>query len=414
MHLTEIHMKTALGGLRVLDLSRIFAGPWAGQMLADLGAEVIKIERPITGDDTRTWGPPNAEAADGSPSKETGYFFAVNRGKKSVTIDLSIPNGQDLVRKLVLKSDVLIENYKPGTLDRYGLGWEQLRKINPRLIYCSITGFGQQGPYRDRLAYDFVIQAMGGLMSLTGERADKPGGGPQKVGIPIVDLLTGLYAAIAIQAALTARNTSGEGQYIDLAMLDVCTGILANQAQNFFLTGKIPHCSGNDHPNIVPQRVFTTRNGQLAIVVGNDSQFVRFCTAIGKPQLASDPRFICNVDRVTNRIALDKEIDAVLNMADSEDWAIKFSAVGVPCGPINSVDAAFTDPQVNLRGMKFDMNHSICGPIQMVANPIRMSASPVQYVLPPPTLGQHTEDVLKEILEMNYEDIKSLRNSGCI
>ena len=402
-------MVAPLEGLRVLDMSRIFAGPWAGQLLADLGAEVVKIERPEVGDDTRTWAPPYVPAADGTPSRETGYYFAVNRGKKSVTVDISRRSGQRLLRRLAMESDVLIENFKPGTLARYGLGWSDVQALNPRLVYCSITGFGQEGPYRDRPAYDFIIQAMGGLMSVTGEPEGRPGGGPQKLGVPIVDILTGLYAALAVQAALAARHVTGKGQYIDLGMLDVCAGILSNQSQNYLLTGKVPRCAGNDHPNIVPQKVFRTRDGRLAIVVGNDGQFARFCEAIGKPRLASDPRFVTNDRRVTHRVALDAEIEPVMSSEDSNHWERAFNAVGVPCGTINDMAMLFDDPHVRSRGTRFDMLHPVCGPIPQVANPIRMSDTPVTYRRAPPVLGEHTHEVLSSVLGMSDPEIEALR-----
>jgi crotonobetainyl-CoA:carnitine CoA-transferase CaiB-like acyl-CoA transferase len=402
-------MAAPLEGLRVLDMSRIFAGPWAGQLLADLGAEVVKIERPEVGDDTRTWAPPYVPSADGTPSRETGYFFAVNRGKKSVTVDISRRSGQRLLRRLATESDVLIENFKPGTLARYGLGWSDVQALNPRLVYCSITGFGQEGPYRDRPAYDFIIQAMGGLMSVTGEPEGRPGGGPQKLGVPIVDILTGLYAALAVQAALAARHVTGKGQYIDLGMLDVCAGILSNQSQNYLLTGKVPRCAGNDHPNIVPQKVFRTRNGRLAIVVGNDGQFARFCEAIGKPRLASDPRFVTNDRRVAHRVALDAEIEPVMGSEDSNHWERAFNAVGVPCGTINDMAMLFDDPHVRSRGTRFDMLHPVCGPIPQVANPIRMSDTPVTYRRAPPVLGEHTHEVLSSMLGMSDPEIEALR-----
>ena len=407
-------MRGPIDNIRVLDMSRIFAGPWAAQLLADLGAEVIKVERPRVGDDTRTWAPPFVRDAAGNETRETGYFLCVNRGKKSVTIDLANAAGRDLVRGLAARSDVLLENFLPGTLARFGLGWEELRQVNPRLIYCSVTGFGQDGPYRDRPAYDFIIQAMGGLMSFTGEREDRPGGGPQKVGVPIVDLITGLYATIAIQAALAARERTGEGQAIDLAMLDVCTGILANQAQNFLLSGKVPRCAGNDHPNIVPQRVFETGDGRIAIVVGNDGQFAGFCRAIGRADLPADPRFTANANRVRNRVALDAVIDPILRSRSSAAWVAVLGEAGVPCGPINDMAAVFADPHVIERGTRFEMRHAACGPIPQVANPIRFSATPITYDRPPPTLGQHVDEVLADLLGLDAGAIAKLHDSGVV
>ena len=407
-------MGAPLDNIRVLDMSRIFAGPWAAQLLADLGAEVIKVERPGVGDDTRTWAPPFVRDAAGNESRETGYFLCVNRGKKSVTIDLASEAGRDLVRGLAAHSDVLLENFLPGTLTRFGLGWEDLRKINPRLVYCSVTGFGQDGPYRDRPAYDFIIQAMGGLMSFTGEREDRPGGGPQKVGVPIIDMITGLYATIAVQAALAARARDGAGQYIDLAMLDVCTGILANQAQNFLLTGRVPRCAGNDHPNIVPQRVFDTLDGRIAIVVGNDGQFASFCGALGCAGMPADPRFATNATRVRNRVALDAEIDPVMRGRTSAEWVARLTEAGVPCGPINDMAQVFADPHVINRGTRFEMPHATCGLIPQVANPIRFSATPVTYHRPPPVLGQHVDEVLGDLLGLTPEAIAGLRAAGTL
>jgi crotonobetainyl-CoA:carnitine CoA-transferase CaiB-like acyl-CoA transferase len=407
-------MAKPLSDIRVLDMSRIFAGPWCGQMLADLGAEVIKVERPQVGDDTRTWAPPFVPAAAGGMSRETGYFLAVNRGKKSVTVDLDSPAGQEVVRKLAAHCDVVLENFRPGTLTRYGLGWEDLRKVNPRLVYCSITGFGQDGPYSNRPAYDFIIQAMGGLMSVTGEREERPGGGPQKVGVPIIDMVTGLYATIAVQAALAARRQSGEGQHIDIGMLDVSAGILSNQAQNFFLSGKVPRCAGNDHPNIVPQRVFRCRDGRLAMVVGNDGQFARFCEVIGKSWMVTDSRFSTNEQRVHNRQAMDAEIDPVLLSRDTAHWVERFNAAGVPCGPIYDMAQLFEDPHLKFRGMRFDMDHPVCGSIPQVANPIRFKGTPVTYEEPPPTLGQHTDSVLQGLLGLSPEQVQTLRREGAV
>jgi crotonobetainyl-CoA:carnitine CoA-transferase CaiB-like acyl-CoA transferase len=400
--------------IRVLDMSRVFAGPWAGQLLGDLGAEVIKVERPEGGDDTRTWGPPFVPDAEGRETRETGYFLCVNRGKKSLTVNLSDPKGQQIVRELAAQSDVLLENFKPGTLARFGLGWEDLKSVNPRLVYCSITGFGQDGPYRDRPAYDFVIQAMGGLMSFTGEREDRPGGGPMKVGVAIVDLITGLYATVAVQAALAARQRTGTGQYIDISMLDVCTGSLANQAQNYLLTGKVPRPAGNDHPNIVPQGVVATRDGRLTLVVGNDGQFASFCGVIGRPDLPGDPRFATNSQRVAYRDALDDEIAPIMRTRGASEWAAALNAAGVPCGPINDMAQVFSDPHVLARGMLFSMEHAACGPIPQVANPIRFSETPIRYGSPPPVLGQHSDEVLSDILGLSPADIADLRSSGAI
>ncbi len=408
-------MTRPLEGVRVLDMSRIFAGPCAGQILGDLGAEVIKVERPGVGDDTRSWGPPFVRDAEGRETSETGYFLCLNRAKKSVTIDIARPEGQDLIRGLAARSDVLLENFKPGTLARYGLGWEDLRVVNPRLIYCSVTGFGQDGPYRDRAAYDFIIQAMGGLMSVTGEREDRPGGGPQKVGVPLVDLMTGLYATVAIQAALAARERTGEGQAIDIAMLDVLVGSLANQAQNYLLTGRVPRPAGNDHPNIVPQRVFDTADGgRFCIVVGNDSQFRAFCRAAGVPELAEDPRFATNPQRVRNRAALDAILEPLMASRSAAEWMAALDAVGVPCGPINDMAQVFSDPHVAARGMRIDMEHPSCGAVPLVASPMRFSSTPLTYETPPPMLGEHVEEVLGGVLGLPEEEIARLRAAGVV
>ncbi len=403
-----------LDGIRVLDLSRIFAAPFAGQILADLGAEVIKVERPGAGDDTRTWGPPFVRDPSGAETAETGYFLALNRGKKSVTIDIGRPEGQALLRDLAERSDVLIENFKPGTLDRYGVGWTAMHALNPRLVYCAVTGFGQDGPYRDRPAYDFIIQAMGGLMSVTGEREDRPGGGPQKVGVPLVDLMTGLFATVAVQAALAVRQRTGQGQHIDIGMLDVLVGSLANQAQNYLLSGRIPRCAGNDHPNIVPQRVFAAGDGKFVMVVGNDGQFRALCAVLGRPDLATDPRFATNPERVRNRVALDGALDPLIAARTVADLTAALDIAGVPCGPINDMQQVFTDPQVLARAMQFSMAHPTCGAIPQVANPIRLGATPIAYPTPPPVLGQHVEEVLGGLLGLSPEHIASLRKARVI
>jgi crotonobetainyl-CoA:carnitine CoA-transferase CaiB-like acyl-CoA transferase len=406
-------MPGPLSHIRVLDLSRIMAGPWASQVLADLGADVIKVERPGAGDDTRSWGPPFLKNADGSDSKDAGYFLSVNRGKRSITLALDKPEGQRIVKLLAARSDILLENYKVGTLKRYGLDAASLRKENPRLIYCSVTGFGQTGPRRDQAAYDFLIQAMGGLMSITGERDDKPGGGPQKVGIPIVDIMTGMYASVAMLAALARREVSGTGETIDLAMLDVQTGFLANQAMNHLLSGKTPQRTGNAHPNIQPQDVFPCRDGKVVIVVGNDGQFAKFCDAIGRPEWVKDERFAANPARVRNLAVLNPMIVAELAKQDRAHWVAAFEAVGVPCGPINSIPEAFADEQVKHRGMLFDLPHPGGTKLPQVANPIRFQEAPLMHDVPPPLLGQHTEQILSE-LDYKKEDIEDLKGKGII
>lgn len=399
----------ALAGLRVVDLSRVLAGPWASQLLADLGADVVKVERPGAGDDTRAWGPPWLADDAGQATGESAYYLSANRNKRSVTIDLSQAEGQQLVRRLVAGADVLIENFKVGGLAQYGLDYASLRPANPKLIYCSITGFGQSGPYASRAGYDFLIQGMGGLMSLTGRADGTPGEGPLKVGVALTDVMTGLYATIAVLAALAHRARSGEGQYIDLALLDVQIACLANQAANYLVGGVVPTRMGNAHPNIVPYQDFPTADGHLIIAVGNDSQFAACCAALGQPQWAALERFATNPQRVTHRdelIALMREITLAKT---TDEWIAIMEAAGVPCGPINRLDRVFADPQVEARGMRVEMAHPLAGQVSLVANPIRMSASPVEYRRAPPTLGQHTDDVLASWLGMSEPEIAELR-----
>ncbi len=390
-------MAGPLSHVKVLDLSRVMAGPWAGQMLADLGADVIKVERPGAGDDTRSWGPPFLTAADGSPTREAGYFLSVNRGKRSVAVDLDQPQGQAVVRALAARSDILIENFKVGTLARFGLSYEDLKPLNRGLIYCSITGFGQTGPRASHAAYDFLIQAMGGLMSVTGERAGRPGAGPQKVGLPIVDIMTGMYASVAVLAALARRTETGEGDFIDLGMLDVQTGILANQAMNHLVSGRVPQRTGNAHPNIQPQDVFPCADGDLVIVVGNDAQFVKLCQGLGAPALAADERFITNAARVRHVDALREALAMVLAGQSRQHWISRLEPLGVPCGPINTIDEVFDDPQVRHRAMRVDLPHPLAGTVPQVANPIRFRAAPIEYHRAPPLLGEHTLEVLREL-----------------
>jgi len=401
-------MAGPLVGFRVLDLSRILAGPWASQMLADLGAEVIKIERPLAGDDTRSWGPPYMPDGEGQATTEAAYFHGANRGKYSVCIDMSSAAGQELIRNLVSKSDILIENFKVGGLKRYGLDYDNLKAINPKLIYCSITGFGQTGPYAERAGYDFMIQAMGGLMSVTGE----PGGQPMKVGVALADVLTGLYAANAIQAALIHQLRSGEGQYIDLALLDVQVASLANQAMNYLASGVNPTRLGNAHPNIVPYQAFQTRDGYLILAVGNDAQFKRFCDLAGRADLACDDRYLKNSERVKNRQTLVPQLIDIMLTQDSGRWLEQLNAQGIPCGPINNIDQVFSDPQVRHRGMQLELDHPVVGKVVSVGNPIKLSETPVSYEKAPPTLGQHTEAVLSDLLELNSGQIKQLRADG--
>jgi len=373
------------------------AGPWSGQIFADLGADVIKIERPGAGDDTRSWGPPFLQASDGTPSKESGYFLAVNRGKRSVAVDLATPEGQATVRAIAAQCDVVLENFKAGTLERYGLGYDDLKAVKPDLIYCSITGFGQDGPKAGHAAYDFMIQAMGGLMSVTGERDDLPGGGPQKVGVPIVDIMTGMYATIGVLAALARRAETGEGEHVDIAMLDVQVAFLANQAMNYLVSGKVPGRSGNRHPNIQPQDVFRCRDGHLVLAVGNDGQFRKFCEVIARTELADDERFATNAQRVRNLPELLAIIREALLADDLAVWLAKLEAVAVPCGPINTIPMVFEDEQIRHREMLRHLPHPVSGTVPQVVSPIRLRNAPLAFDRAPPTLGQHTDEVLREL-----------------
>jgi crotonobetainyl-CoA:carnitine CoA-transferase CaiB-like acyl-CoA transferase len=403
-----------LSHLRILDLSRVLAGPWASQVLADLGAEVIKVERPGSGDDTRAWGPPWAPDQAGRATGESAYFLSANRGKKSVTIDISQADGQALVRALAARSDVVLENFMVGALSRYRLGWDDLRPVNPRLVYCSITGFGQTGPYRDRPGYDVLLQAMGGLMSVTGQPDGSPGGGPVKVGVALVDVLTGMYASTAVLAALAHRDRSGQGQHIDLALLDVQVAALANQATAYLCTGTAPARLGNAHPSIVPYQAFAARDGQLVVAVGNDGQFARLCAVLEQPALAEDPRFATNAARVANREALVPILAAGLARRDVRDWVGALEAAGVPCGPVNDLAAVFDDPQVRHRGLRIDLPHARAGMVPLVRSPIRLSGTPVEHGTAPPLLGQDTEAVLRDLLEIPDAERQRLRSAGVI
>jgi len=387
-----------LEGIRVLDLSRVLAGPWCTQNLADLGADVIKVERPGVGDDTRTWGPPYMKGPDGQDTSEAAYYLSCNRNKRSITIDYATPEGAALVRELAARSDVLVENFKVGGLKKYGLDYETLREINPRLIYCSVTGFGQTGPFAERPGYDFMIQGMGGLMSITGERDDMPGGGPQKAGVAVTDIITGMYAAVGVLAALQERNRSGLGQQLDIALFDCHVAMLANQNSNFFTSGKAPRRAGNAHQNVVPYQVFATRDGHMIVATGNDSQYRAYCKAIGAPELAEDPRFRDNRGRVTHRDALIALLVDIMKTGKRDDWIARLEAVGVPCGPINDISQAFAHPQAQARGLRREIPHPLGGTAPTTASPLRMSGSPVQYRRAPPLLGQHTEEILREVL----------------
>ncbi|HEY4067787.1 MAG TPA: CaiB/BaiF CoA-transferase family protein [Burkholderiaceae bacterium] len=407
-------MSGALSHVKVLDLSRVLAGPWAAQLLGDLGAEVIKVERPGVGDDTRTWGPPFLKDRDGTPTRDAAYYLCTNRNKKSVTIDITTAAGQSLVRELVAQADVLIENYKLGGLAQYGLDHATLAKDFPRLVYCSITGFGQTGPYAPRAGYDFLMQAMGGLMSVTGRSDAEEGAGPLKVGVAVTDLLTGLYASNAILAALAHRDRSGQGQHIDLALLDVQLACMANQSMNYLYGGVSPKRLGNAHPNVVPYQDFPTADGDVIIAVGNDGQFARLCEAIGEPQWGRDERFATNVGRVANRIELIRLLRERTLRRTTAEWVAVLEAFDVPCGPINNIEQVFADPQVQHRGMRIEVEHPTAGRIPLVANPIKLSATPVEYRNAPPTLGQHTAEVLAAKLGLDAARIAALQSQKVI
>jgi glutaryl-CoA transferase len=402
-------MDKPLSHIRVLELSRILAGPWAGQLLSDLGAEVIKVERPGSGDDTRQWGPPFLKDSQGNDTSESAYYLAANRGKRSVTIDITTDTGRQAIEDLVKKSDVFIENYKVGGLKKYGLDYDALSAINPALIYCSITGFGQTGPYKQRAGYDFMIQAMGGLMSVTGEKDDLPGGGPQKVGVALADILTGLYATVAIQAALTEREKSGLGQQIDLALFDVQAATLANQAMNHLVGGLVPKRMGNAHPNIVPYQVFATSDGHIILAVGNDQQFKNFCRMADCSELAQDPRYATNPKRVENRDQLCTRVAECVAGRTTEQWLTDLEQAGVPCGPINRVDQVFADPQIQARNMAVSLPHPLVDEVPQVGNPINFSRTPIAFENAAPLLGQHNKQVLSDLLGYSEEHIRSLQ-----
>jgi crotonobetainyl-CoA:carnitine CoA-transferase CaiB-like acyl-CoA transferase len=404
----------ALAGLRVLDLSRVLAGPWAGQMLADLGADVVKVERPQGGDDTRAWGPPWLQDDEGRSTAESAYYLSANRNKRSVTIDIATPEGQALVRQMAARADVVLENFKAGGLAQYGLDYASLQELNPRLVYCSITGFGQTGPYAARAGYDFLIQGMGGLMSLTGRADGSAGEGPMKVGVALTDVMTGMYATIAVQAALAHRARTGKGQHIDLALLDVQVASLANQASNYLVGGMVPKRLGNAHPNIVPYQDFPTADGFMIVAVGNDGQFAKLGRVLGRPEWGGDERFATNPQRVRYREQLVPMIQDITLGRTTAEWVALMEEAGVPCGPINTVDQVFADPQVQARGMAIDMPHPQGQSVALVANPIRMSESPVQYRRPPPTLGEHTGEVLSDWVGLDPAAVAELRQKKIV
>ena len=411
---TPSTLPKALGHIRVLDLSRVLAGPWCSQNLADLGADVIKIERPGSGDDTRAWGPPYAKDADGNDTTEAAYYLAANRGKRSVTVDIASPEGQALVRELAAHADVVLENFKVGHLKRYGLDYDTLKAIKPDLVYCSVTGFGQDGPYAHRAGYDFLIQGMGGFMSITGERDDLPGGGPQKAGVAITDLMTGMYATVAVLAALTHRDRTGEGQRIDMALLDVQVAMLANMASNYHTSGKPPTRWGNAHANIVPYQTFACADGHIIVATGNDGQYQKFVEAGGCAELANDARFVTNPLRVQNRAVLVPLLEAMVKRRTRDEWIAQLEAVGVPCGPINDIGEVFENPQVIARGIAMDMPHPSAGTVTLVRSPMKLSATPAATDKPPPLLGQHTDEVLRDVLGRSDDDIAALRAKGVL
>jgi len=409
----------ALDGIRILDLSRVLAGPWCTQTLADLGADVIKIERPTFGDDTRGWGPPFLKDASGHDTNDAAYYLGTNRNKRSVTCDIASPEGQEIIRALALISDVFIENFKVGDMARYGLDYASLSKINPRLVYCSVTGFGQTGPYRERAGYDYAVQGMGGLMSITGER-DDIGGGPQKVGVAVADLFTGMYASVAILAALRHAESTGQGQYVDMALLDTQVAMLANLGANYLVSGKVPGRAGNAHQNIVPYQVFEVApaadgsKDHLILAVGNDGQFAKFCVVAGRPELSQDPRFSKNSDRVRHRDVLVPLLEELMRLRSKQDWLSSLEAAKVPCGAINNLAEVFDDPHVKSRAMVHTWERIGTGSVNLVASPMKLSATPVRSDLAPPLLGQHTEEVLRELLGFSDVKIQQLRGADVI
>ncbi|MHA3905026.1 CaiB/BaiF CoA transferase family protein [Castellaniella sp. WN] len=388
--------KTPLDGVRVLDLSRILAGPWCTQNLADLGADVIKVERPAGGDDTRSWGPPFLKDGQGGDTSEAAYYLSTNRNKRSVAIDLGTAEGAERIREMAAQCDVLVENFKVGGLKKYGLDYDSLRAVNPALIYCSITGFGQTGPLAPMPGYDFVIQGMGGLMSITGERDDRPGGGPQKAGVAVTDIITGMYATVAILGALHERHRSGLGQHIDLSLLDCHVAMLANQNLNYMTSGVAPRRAGNAHQNVVPYQVFEARDGELIVATGNDAQYRAYCGVIGRPDLGTHPDYANNSQRLRNRVALIAELEAIMRTRGRDEWVAELQAAGVPCGPINNLEQVFRNEQVRHRQIWRMLPHPLAGEVPTVASPIRYSETPVMYRMAPPLLGEHTAEILAE------------------
>ncbi len=406
-------MAGPLSNIKVLDLSRVLAGPWSTQLLSDLGADVIKVERPEFGDDTRAWGPPFLKRDDGTSSKESAYFISANRGKRSITVNISSVEGQQIIRDLVKNADVFIENYKAGDMQRYGLDFSALSKINPGLVYCSITGFGQTGPYRNRAGYDFVIQAMGGLMSVTGE-SDEKGGGPQKCGVPISDLMTGMYASVAIVSALYERTTSHQGQYIDMSLLDTQVAWLANQASNYLVSGDTPKRWGNAHPNLVPYQSFAASDGELILAVGNDRQYQALCHTLNADHLIDDERYATNSGRLKNRASLVDALATIFSKRTMSEWMLALENAGVPCGPVQSIPEALDDEHVRARGMILSLKHTCGASVPLIANPIKFSRSQIDYDRAPPMLGEHTAEVLKSELGWTESDVLASKQRGII
>ncbi|MGV0963338.1 MAG: CaiB/BaiF CoA transferase family protein [Polynucleobacter sp.] len=404
----------ALSHIRVLDLSRVLAGPWCAQNLADLGADVIKVERPGVGDDTRHWGPPFVKDAKGHDTAETAYFICINRNKRSITVDISKPEGQEIIRQLAKESDVVIENYKVGDLAKYGLDYESLKKVKSDLIYCSITGFGQDGPYAHRPGYDFIIQGMGGFMSVTGEADDFPGASPQKAGVAIADIFTGMYASTAILAAVVHRDQTGQGQYIDMALLDTQIAVMANVSSAYLCSDKVPRRWGNASPIIVPYQTFPTSDGWMIVAVGNDGQFKHLVTAGGEAHLAENPLYVNNPLRVENRKSLISLLEVMTRRKTKAEWISLLEAANVPCGPINNFEEVFDNEQVKARGVQIDVPHPTAGNMKLVGSPMRLSETPVEVRMAPPTLGQHTHEILKERLSLDPQAIASLQEKGII
>ena len=404
--------QSPLEGVRIFDLTRILAGPTCTQLLGDLGADVIKVEKPGVGDDTRTWGPPYVKGPDGQDTNESAYYLSANRNKRSITLDLQTPSGIALAKKLISKCDVLIENFKVGGLSKLGLGYEDIKQEFPTLVYCSVTGFGQTGPYASRAGYDFLAQGLGGIMSITGD----PDGEPMKVGVGIADVMTGMYASTAILAALRHKDATGEGQHIDTCLLDTQVSWLINEGTNYLVSGKIPKKLGNEHPNIVPYKVFATSDGHVILAVGNDRQFQDWCTAAGAHDLKNNPLYATNPLRIANRETLYQAMPSFMENKTTEEWLVELGELKVPCSPVNNIKQVFDDHHVQHRGMRIEMDHHAAGSgkVPLIGNPVKMSGTPPQYRLAPPTLGQHTKEVLEELLDYNEEQIQSLKDESIV